>query len=155
MLQKIQHQITELQESYKNFSTSIASWISVFGDECSSNLLDFIEDTQIKTSIQNIAGVDVPIYEDLAVTIVEYDLVETPLWVDDGMEAIISVLKILAEIEVLTEQYKLIEKELLTTIQRVNLFEKVKIPETKHNIRTIQIYLGDQQTACSCSRKNY
>jgi V/A-type H+-transporting ATPase subunit D len=29
----------------------------------------------------------------------------------------------------------------------VNLFEKVKIPETKENIRMIRIYLGDQQTA--------
>jgi V/A-type H+-transporting ATPase subunit D len=33
------------------------------------------------------------------------------------------------------------------TTQRVNLFEKVKIPETKENIRRIRIYLGDQQTA--------
>jgi V/A-type H+-transporting ATPase subunit D len=30
--------------------------------------------------------------------------------------------------------------------QRVNLFEKVKIPESKENIRRINIYIGDQQT---------
>jgi V/A-type H+-transporting ATPase subunit D len=29
----------------------------------------------------------------------------------------------------------------------VNLFEKVKIPEAKENIRVIKIYLGDQQIA--------
>ena len=33
-----------------------------------------------------------------------------------------------------------------TTSQRVNLFEKVKIPEAKENIRAINIFLGDQQT---------
>jgi V/A-type H+-transporting ATPase subunit D len=29
----------------------------------------------------------------------------------------------------------------------VNLFEKVKIPETKVSIKKIQVYLGDQQTS--------
>lgn len=52
-----------------------------------------------------------------------------------------------AEIEVLREQLRLLGEELQITTQRVNLFEKVKIPETKNNIRKIQIYLGDQQTA--------
>ena len=34
-----------------------------------------------------------------------------------------------------------------STAQRVNLFEKVKIPEARENIRVIGIYLGDQQTS--------
>ena len=41
----------------------------------------------------------------------------------------------------------LLEKELRSTSQRVNLFEKVKIPEAKENIRIIGVFLGDQQTA--------
>ena len=40
-----------------------------------------------------------------------------------------------------------LERELRATAQRVNLFEKVKIPEAKENIRVIGIYLGDQQTS--------
>ena len=47
----------------------------------------------------------------------------------------------------LKERIKLLEKELRTTTQRVNLFEKVKIPEAKENIRKIGIYLQDQQTS--------
>ena len=42
---------------------------------------------------------------------------------------------------------ELLEQELRSTAQRVNLFEKVKIPEAKENIRVIGIYLGDQQTS--------
>ena len=45
------------------------------------------------------------------------------------------------------EQARLLGEELRMTSQRVNLFEKVKIPEARENIRKIQIYLGDQQTA--------
>jgi V/A-type H+-transporting ATPase subunit D len=32
-------------------------------------------------------------------------------------------------------------------MQRVNLFEKIKIPEAVENARRIQVFLGDQQTA--------
>ena len=47
----------------------------------------------------------------------------------------------------LDEQVRLLSQELKTTIQRVNLFEKVKIPEAKANIKKISVYLGDEQTA--------
>ena len=47
----------------------------------------------------------------------------------------------------LRQRVTLLERELRATAQRVNLFEKVKIPEAKENIRVIGIYLGDQQTS--------
>jgi V/A-type H+-transporting ATPase subunit D len=45
------------------------------------------------------------------------------------------------------EQRKRLDHELRITTQRVNLFEKIKIPETRESIKKIQVYLGDQQTA--------
>jgi len=51
------------------------------------------------------------------------------------------------ELEVVSKQRDLLAHELRITTQRVNLFEKVKIPETVADIRKIRIYLGDQQTA--------
>ena len=47
----------------------------------------------------------------------------------------------------LEERIRLLSEELRVTTQRVNLFEKVKIPEAQENIRVIGIYLQDQQTA--------
>ena len=62
------------------------------------------------------------------------------------------------EAGVLEEQIKLLSNELRTTTQRVNLFEKVKIPETRGNIKRITVYLGDQQVAAvvrgKISKKN-
>ena len=62
------------------------------------------------------------------------------------------------EADVLDEQVRLLNIELRTTTQRVNLFEKVKIPETKANIKKITVYLGDQQVAAvvrgKISKKN-
>jgi V/A-type H+-transporting ATPase subunit D len=62
------------------------------------------------------------------------------------------------EASVLDEQVRLLNLELRVTTQRVNLFEKVKIPETKANIKRISVYLGDQQVAAvvrgKISKKN-
>ena len=52
-----------------------------------------------------------------------------------------------ALVSTLRKRVECLEKELRSTSQRVNLFEKVKIPEAKENIRIIGVYLGDQQTA--------
>ena len=51
------------------------------------------------------------------------------------------------EADTLEEQVRLLSQELRVTTQRVNLFEKVKIPETKANIKKITVYLGDEQVA--------
>ena len=51
------------------------------------------------------------------------------------------------QMQCLEEQQRRLRKELQTTSQRVNLFEKIKIPEAKANIKKIAVYLGDQQTA--------
>ncbi len=77
----------------------------------------------------------------------QLDLFETPSWLDDAQDALGELLAIRAESAVLEEQKRRIEEELRTTSQRVNLFEKVKIPECKENIRVIKIFLGDEQTA--------
>ena len=55
--------------------------------------------------------------------------------------------RVRAECEFLEEQRKRVAEELRVTAQRVNLFEKVKIPECRENIRVIKIFLGDEQTA--------
>ncbi len=52
----------------------------------------------------------------------------------------------LEEEKIIKQQLRILEHELRIATQRVNLFEKIKIPECKENIRLIRIYLGDQQT---------
>ncbi|MDO5320623.1 MAG: V-type ATP synthase subunit D, partial [bacterium] len=68
-------------------------------------------------------------------------------WVDDAVGALTDILSLQCERAVLQRQRELIAEELRTTSQRVNLFEKVKIPQCKENIRVIKIAIGDEQTA--------
>jgi V/A-type H+-transporting ATPase subunit D len=75
----------------------------------------------------------------------DYDLNETPFWVDRAVEELRKLVRCVIESQIIQEQIQRLQKELRTTTQRVNLFEKVKIPESLENIRKITIYLGDQQ----------
>jgi V/A-type H+-transporting ATPase subunit D len=52
-----------------------------------------------------------------------------------------------AQLDILNKQHELLQKELTKINQRVNLFEKVKIPECKEAIHLIRIKLGDEMTA--------
>ena len=92
------------------------------------------------------AGVTVPIFDSLTFEDIRYSLDEYPLWVDGAIFSLCNIAKYDALIATLKEEVMLLEKELRVTTQRVNLFEKVKIPEAKENIRVIGIYLQDQQT---------
>jgi V/A-type H+-transporting ATPase subunit D len=75
------------------------------------------------------------------------DRFSQPVWIDDGLAALQKEVEFRVRLEILQLQETLIEAELRTTSQRVNLFEKVKIPECKDNIRIIRIALGDEQVA--------
>ena len=130
---------------------NLDDWVAVFAENAI-----FDEDKSIDTLVQpetvicrneNITGVTVPKFEELKFKDVEYDVDDYPLWVDTALVKLREIARLDALVSTLRKQEALLEKELRSTSQRVNLFEKVKIPEAKENIRVIGVYLGDQQTA--------
>ena len=122
------------------------AWIAVFGEEDAFKP-GMVTVKNIKKSTGNIAGVEIPVYEGADFGRGDYDLFETPLWIDLAADRMEKALSLDLEADVLDEQVRLLSAELRTTTQRVNLFEKVMIPETKANIKKISVYLGDQQVA--------
>ena len=101
---------------------------------------------KIITAKKNIAGVDVPVFERVDFEPAEYDLFLAPLWLDAGVETLREMVSLREEIQVTKKAIAVLRHELRITAQRVNLFEKIKIPGAKEAIRLIKIYIGDQQT---------
>ena len=130
----------EREELEKGFD----SWIAVFSER-EAFPEGLISVSNIRKGQGNIAGVAIPTFEGADFSRGDYDLYETPLWVDIAANHMEKAMSLELEAEVLDEQVRLLEAELLSTSQRVNLFEKVKIPETEENIRKISIYMADQQ----------
>jgi V/A-type H+-transporting ATPase subunit D len=89
----------------------------------------------------------VPVFEGIEFATPSYSLFSTPAWVDRALADLRDVNRRQAELDVLREQYSRLRRELTKIIQRVNLFEKIKIPEAGEAIRRIRIHLGDEMTA--------
>ena len=124
-------------------------WVAVFSEnKALPRTLDtLVEPKSVICGEENIAGVIVPVFRALTFREIDYDPGDFPLWVDTAVVKLQEIAGLDAEAKTLRRRAELLEQELRVTSQRVNLFEKVKIPEAKENIRVIGIYLGDQQTA--------
>ncbi|MDR0641931.1 MAG: V-type ATP synthase subunit D [Treponema sp.] len=138
--------LKELREEKERLDELFKAWIAVFGEK-GIFTPEILRITEIKTAQGNIAGVPIPLFEGAEFEIAPYDLARSPLWLDFAVEKLKQAFLIDLESDVVEEQRRRLDHELRITTQRVNLFEKVKIPETKGSIKKIQVYLGDQQTS--------
>lgn len=143
-IRTIEAKAKAVREEKYNLEKGFKDWIAVFSEK------DVFPDgiitvSNIRKGKGNIAGVTIPTYEGADFSRGDYDLYETPLWVDIAANHMERAMSLDLEAEVLDEQVRLLNAELLATSQRVNLFEKVKIPETQQNIKKISVYMADQQ----------
>jgi len=104
----------------------------------------WIAPKNIVTRARNIAGVDLPVLEKIEFVSAEYDLFLAPPWVDSAIDFLREQISLQEEINIIERAVDILKHELRVTSQRVNLFEKVKIPEAEEFIRRIKIYIGDQ-----------
>ena len=145
-IRTIEAKAKAVRKEREDLEFGFREWIAVFS-ETDAFPKGIITVSNIRKGKGNIAGVDIPTFEGADFKRGDYDLYETPLWVDIAANHMEKAMSLDLEAEVLDEQVRLLEIELLSTSQRVNLFEKVKIPETEENIKKISIYMADQQVS--------
>lgn len=145
-IRTIEIKAKEVRQQRVELEKEFQVWIAVFGEE-EAFKPEMVTVRNIRKGVGNIAGVTIPVYEGADFSRGDYDLYSTPLWIDMAADRMEKALSLDLEADVLDEQVRLLSKELRTTSQRVNLFEKVKIPEAKSNIKKISVYLGDQQVS--------
>ena len=142
---KVHRAIRDIFSQIEDLQGQVLKWVDVFAE--SAGLEDLFEIKEVKKEIGNIAGIDIPLFVGIEFKEQPYDFLSTPLWVDKGIEACKKLSTLKAKYMILEEQQNILQDELRIIVQRVNLFEKVKIPEARENIRIIQICLGDLQIA--------
>ncbi len=145
-IRTIEAKAEAVRKEREDLEKGFGSWIAVFS-ETDAFPKGIITVSNIRKGCGNIAGVAIPTFEGADFSRGDYDLYETPLWVDIAANHMEKAMSLDLEAEVLDEQVRLLEKELRSTSQRVNLFEKVKIPETEENIKKISVYMADQQVS--------
>ena len=151
--QQLQLEVRKMREQAASVSRAISSaaksWNDVYpllSGSDAEGLESLLEIKEWRVGRRNVAGIDVPVFEELLFEAPAYDMYLTPVWFDDVSEMLRSQIVLKLKNKLMEEALSLLEQELRVVTQRVNLFEKVKIPEAKENIRKINISIGDQQT---------
>ncbi len=146
VLRQMEPLIEEKREQLSSTAEGIRPWARLLSDPA-VDVTDYVRIAEVRTDMDNIAGVEVPEFREVVFEEVPYSLFATPSWLDAAVEGLQRLVALREELRVLREKEALIREELRTTTQRCNLFEKKLIPELKENIRKIRIFLGDQETA--------
>lgn len=144
-------QLEQVERQRQAAVAGLDDWVAVFAENDSfppdKRLEALVRPRSVVCGQENIAGVTVPVFQELTFEDIRYDVADYPLWVDTAAVRLREIAGLDAMAKTLRQRVTLLERELRSTAQRVNLFEKVKIPEARENIRVIGIYLGDQQTS--------
>ena len=141
-------------EAQKILEKELASCIAFFGNVDAAEFISSkVRVKEVIAGCANIAGINIPTFDHVEFEETTWDLFETSWYVDDAINALKSAVSLREAFRILEEQHRLLSEELRTTSQRVNLFEKVKIPECKEYIRKIRIMLGDMDTAAVARSK--
>ncbi|EAR62928.1 V-type ATP synthase subunit D [Neptuniibacter caesariensis] len=95
----------------------------------------------------NLVGLELPELRQFEVELAQYSRLLYPHWVDVLLDLQQRALKAEIEIQIYRQRLALLEEGLQKTTQRLNLFDKVLIPQARANIRKIQIALSDAERA--------
>ena len=96
---------------------------------------------------ENVVGVRLPLLKRIHCEVAPYSLLAKPAWVDTLVERLREAAEQRTQVLVDAERVRILEYQEKRVTQRVNLFEKILIPNTRHNIQRIQIFLGDAERA--------
>lgn len=152
--QQVQSSIVQTRQMFREkegavnaTERTISAYDGLFNDVAGVNFIKLSAPDSVNTSTHSIAGVYVPRFERITFPKADFSLFATAPWVDKALADLKMLNRQKEELRVLQECLDLLQAELKKVMQRVNLFEKVMIPNALENIRRIRIALGDQMTA--------
>jgi V/A-type H+-transporting ATPase subunit D len=146
-------EVSALQEEYDSIFEKVEPYSSLLLEKVSINLSACAAVQHVKKRYENIAGVEIPIFESISFRETDYFLFDTPAWTESAAQRLQSLITEKEKLSVAREKKRALEKELRDVSIRVNLFEKVLIPRAIQNIKKIRIFLGDQQLAVVAQAK--
>jgi len=135
----------ELEQRITAYDKMLALW-----GEFDTSLLQ-VED--VKMSIRKIAGVRIPVLDEVVFTTKPFSLFNSPKWFADGLTQLKDLAQVGIEQEFCSQKLNLLEFARKKTTQKVNLFEKVQIPGYEDAIRKIKRFMEDEENLSMSSQK--
>jgi V/A-type H+-transporting ATPase subunit D len=148
-----QAEIDALLAEFALVEEKVNHYKALFTDKGAFSLFPSVTILEVKKNYENIAGIDVPLFDKVLFDPPSYSLFDTPVWMESAIEGVKNLLIVREKVKIVREKKRALEKELKDVSIRVNLFEKIMIPRAQQNIKRIKIFLGDQQLAAVSQAK--
>ncbi|MDR0575230.1 MAG: V-type ATP synthase subunit D [Tannerella sp.] len=114
---------------------------------------DLIAVKNVALSSGKIAGVVVPVLDDIAFDVKSFSLFNKPSWFFDGINVLKTLVSTGIEAEFTGLKLGMLEHARRKTTQKLNLFEKVQIPGYKDAILKIKRFMEDEESLSKSSQK--
>ena len=135
----------KLEQEIQAYEAMFALW-----NEFDSSLVK-VKDVHL--GVKKIAGVRVPILENVDFEIRPFSLFASPKWHADGIHLLQILAQTAIEREFMLAKLNLLEHARKKTTQKVNLFEKVQIPGYQDALRKIKRFMEDEENLSKSSQK--
>ena len=116
-------------------------------------ITDLIAISDVQISTKKIAGVKIPILEQMIFNEKEFSFFDKPKWFPKGISMIKELAEIVTEKEFFTRKMVLLDYARRKTTQKVNLYEKVQIPGYQDAILKIKRFLEDEENLSKSAQK--
>jgi len=148
-VKKAKNDIIRLEQEVEQRITAYDQMLALWG-EFDTSLLK-VED--VKMSIKKIAGVRIPVLDEVIYTTKPFSIFNAPKWYADGLSQLKELAQVGIEREFSAQKLQLLEFARKKTTQKVNLFEKVQIPGYEDAIRKIKRFMEDEENLSKSSQK--
>jgi len=107
----------------------------------------------VKMKVLKVAGVRVPVLEEVLYDVRPYNLFRSPLWLADGVQILKDMAQVGIESEFYKEKMRILDRVRKKTTQKVNLYEKVQIPGYREAMLKIKRFMEDEENLSKAAQK--
>lgn len=140
--EKAKRGVTRARQAAARFDEDIAAELPMVADR-GMDLSGLLTVRDVHQGVENVVGVKLPRLERVDYEQAHYALLARPAWVDVLVERLRESVEMRLRASIAEQRVALLDKAVRKLTQRVNLFDRVLIPEARDNIKRIQIFLGD------------
>ena len=138
--------IVEMEARVAELATKVGRDVPMLGNT-GVDLHGLVRLTDYQLGTENVVGTQLPVLEKIEVEVRPYSPMTKPHWVDDVARLLQDMLEARLRVQVARQRAEALSKAVEVITQRLNLFDRVLIPNARANIKKIRIYLSDAEMA--------
>ena len=144
--------LAEAEQGEERANRSLPGVLPILG-AAPMNLSGLVRVRRLDVAEEDVLGLRLPVLRAVEFDEAGYSLLATPFWIDDLVVCLKDTATYRIRLQVYRARVARLHEAVRHLSQRVNLFEKVLIPNAKRNIANIRIFLSDVERAAVVTSK--